>query len=224
MNFFQKLGLFFKTFGLWLIIPVIVAVLIITGFVISRHDKDDEPTPEISQNFEPNVGRPEIVENAPSEAPPATTPTPEPTPTTPPASTPAPSTPSPVTPSRPAPISTTPVIYRNDQLAFTATLPADTKVYPLKNNEVTFAPASGGQYYTVSSFALTNETINSLEQQLKSSPSVTSTARTNIHGYDAILFKSPNIPGVGYAVLKGQRLYYITGNLTPQLLNYFMMI
>jgi hypothetical protein len=207
-DFFRKLGLFLAAWGAWILVPILVAGLIFTGVLISRNNKDEDTTPEVTQNFSPDISRPETTAETPAPTPEA----PEPTPVR----------EAPLTGAAPIPAS--PFIYRSDQLGFVAELPAGTKVFPTGNNEVAFAPASGGQYYTVSSFALTNETIDSIETQLKSSPSVTTTARTNVHGFEAVQFRSPNIPGVGYAILKGQRLYYVTGNLTPELLHNFNMI
>jgi len=113
--------------------------------------------------------------------------------------------------------------YRNDSLGFETIVPFDANVIK-KNNETTaVSPPQGGIYWTATVYSNTSETLTSIEDQLRNSPSVTSLFRTTVGGITALRFTSPNLNGgTGYAFINNTRLYYLVGDFSdPTLLTSF---
>jgi hypothetical protein len=101
--------------------------------------------------------------------------------------------------------------YQNNDFGFSATVPPDAQVTVSENKVTAIGPA--GIFWTLTKYENTTETLDSLETQLRSSPSVTSLAHTTLGNIPALVFTSPNLDGgTGYAFIFKNRLYYLVGN------------
>lgn len=103
--------------------------------------------------------------------------------------------------------------YRNVAFGFSTTVPADAQVV-VSGDKVT-ANGPSGIFWTLTKYDNTPETLDTIETQLSSSPSVTSLARTTLGNIPALVFTSPNLEGAtGYAFITNGRLYYLVGNFS----------
>ena len=142
------------------------------------------------------------------------TPTAETTPTVTPSSTPAPST----TPTPTTSPSGVPITYTDSSLAFSATLPSSWTFdvnKPNPNTTVFYNTISGISYGQVDRYEITaGTTLEAIAQQLKSSPDVDKVTITTLGGGQALQFTSTKNTSVTVAAIKGNYLYYLSGQLT----------
>lgn len=150
------------------------------------------------------------------------------------APTPAGNTPpaEPATPAAPAPTATPtaatpssrpetpigPVAYTDEAWQFGFTAPQNWSVTPYTQSATTkvfYNKTTGQRYGQVDRFVLPagSENLALVEQQLASSPDITSIEHTTIGGLDALTFTLRASPGKVIAVMRGQVLYYISGDL-----------
>ncbi len=190
---------------------VIGLILLGTIFLIKGNDDKDSDDPEIAQVFEPSIGTPlppdEPGRNGSVSGEVAPTPTPTVVAV-------APKTGVDLVEPRVAPKTgiddDEPVAYKNSELHFAATLPPHTIVTE-KSSSITFASKSGW-YYTVSTSAAGQETLETIKAQLANSTGVKNLASTKFNGASALQFSSQELGGQAIVFIKDRTIYYLIGN------------
>ncbi len=181
-------------------IVVIASLTGLLGYYLGEGkaiDKATEPAPTVTP-----VPTPAPTENIP-------TPTPE-----------AATTPTPTTPATPTPTSETetPSAFSDSTFAFSVTLPAawDFDVArPNANTMVFFNKLSGISYGQVDRYEIgSGVNLDSIEQQLSSSPEVSKVERTTVNDMTALRYTNTKSKVTTIAVIKNTKLYYISGQLT----------
>lgn len=181
-------------------IVVIASLTGLLGYYLGEGkaiDKATEPAPTVTP-----VPTPAPTENIP-------TPTPE-----------AATTPTPTTSAAPTPTSETetPSAFSDSTFGFSVTLPAawDFDVArPNANTMVFFNKLSGISYGQVDRYEIgSGVNLDSIEQQLSSSPEVRKVERTTINGMTALRYTNTKSKVATIAVIKNTKLYYISGQLT----------
>ncbi len=204
-----------------IILGIILLGLIILVVVLIVNAKDDESktsensdSPEIAQVYEPSIGSP-LPADVPAEtnwdnvgkvAGDSTT-TPSTTndqaaPTT----TPAESKVAPKTGIDP----NSPIDFSSNALKFAAALPAGTNVYE-QNDKVVFTTKQGSLLYIVSTTNAGSETLQTIEAQLRNSPSTTNITSVTFVGKQSLKFSSKEY-GNGLVFIANGKIYYLLGN------------
>lgn len=113
--------------------------------------------------------------------------------------------------------------YRNEALGFSASVPSDTLIRATANEVQALSGNQAGLYWTITVHPGTTETLDSLQHQLRNSPSITSLVPARVGGKAALKFTSTNLGNAtGYALVTNGRLYYLIGSFAnPILLDSF---
>lgn len=183
-------------------ILVIASLTGILGYYLGEGkaiDKAASPTPTVAP-----VPTPVPTESIVT---PTATPTPE-----------AATTPTPTTSATPTPETETPSAFSDSTFGFSVTLPTawDFDVArPNANTMVFFNKLSGISYGQVDRYEIgSGVSLDSIEQQLTSSPEVSKVERTTINGTPALRYTNTKSKVATIAVIKNTKLYYISGQLT----------
>ncbi len=206
-NFWEKIKDFFsKIWNGLTIAGRIIAGLILIGLVgltvyaASDKNKDENGNnPEVAQVYEPSIGSPlpaDTVEK-PGEVGGASTT--EPSVSQPEVERVAPSTG--IDPNAP-------VKYSNTEFKFGAILPAGSMVEE-EGSETKFMKAGTLQYKV--SVNSGTDSLDTVESQLRNSPSISKISPTNFAGTDALKFSAQGY-GEGLVFIRGNNIYYLFGN------------
>lgn len=198
--------------GIWLL-----CLIALIAFFVIRNNKDDDSdkdnSPEVAQIYEPSIGSP-LPADTPGGA--VTT---EPSnsadekngtvagdsTTTPSTEMVAPATG--IDPSKP-------VAYENSSLKFAATLPAGTQVEEQNNTQgsrIIFTSKQGSLLFIVSTSTANSESLQTIESQLRNSPSASNITATKFGGKSALQFTSKEY-GNGVVFIANGKIYYLLGN------------
>lgn len=105
--------------------------------------------------------------------------------------------------------------YSNTTFGFSAKVPVDAIINEHGNEVRVGASNQDSLYWMVTVYFNTNETLSSLEAQMRTSPDLTNLSHTTIDGKPALQFTSPNLNGAtGYALINKGKLYYLVGNFS----------
>lgn len=221
-SFFSRLWQSVFKLGWTTIIIWILVVAALMTFLIIRVNKDDEPkeaaktdSPEIAQVYEPSIGSP-----LPADTSGATT---TETDWSKVGQVAGESTTTPSTSNNATAATQTifvapntgvdpnkPIAYENSKLKFTTILPAGANVNE-QGERVTFTTKQGSLLYIVSTTNAGTENLQSIEGQLRNSPSTSNLTYGNFAGQAALKFNSKDF-GSGTAFLANGKIYYVFGN------------
>lgn len=104
-----------------------------------------------------------------------------------------------------------PIKYSNDKFKFVATLPPKSNVIE-QDDSITFTSQQASRYFTVSVSNQGNETLATIEAQLKNSTSVKTMQSTNFNGIAALQFTGMDKNNSGTVFIKDGKIYYLLGN------------
>lgn len=200
-----------------------IAIIAFVIFLIVRHNKNKDDanknsnTPEVAQTYEPSIGTPLPPDVQPEGGSTKATATVENSGEIAGATTDEPSNASSPEEAQEMMVApktgidpNEPVIYENQN--FKAVLPAGTQVSE-KSTEIVFTSKSGILLFQVSVNNADGETLQSIEAQLKNSPSVSNISQTNFNG-SVIKSLSFTVKGFGQgtAIIANGKIYYLLGN------------
>ncbi len=206
-----------------IIFGIILLGLIILVIILIANAKDDESrttennnTPEIAQVYEPSIGSP-LPADVPAEtnwdnvgkngsvAGASTT-----TPSTNDQAT-SDTAPTEVKVAPKAGVDPNePISYTNAALKIAVTLPAGTNVSE-QGDKIVFTSKQGGLLYIVSTSNTGSETLQTIEAQLRNSPSTTNISYSTFTGRQSLKFSSKEY-GSGTVFLANGKIYYLLGN------------
>jgi hypothetical protein len=208
-TFFSNIWTGLSTAGRILLGLILIALIGLVAYATydgKDNNKEESNSPEVAQVFEPSIGTP-IPPDQPSrpsgEVGGATT-------TEPSASEPAPAPATTFEAPKSGVDPSEPVDYKNDALKFAAVLSPGTQVIE-QNDEIEFITNYGALQYLVSVNDSGNETLASIESQLRNSPTASNISYTNISNQKAISFNAKGY-GTGIAFIANGKIYYLLGN------------
>lgn len=207
-----------------ILLGIILIGLIVLAIVILSRNKDENSNssesaqnPEIAQVYEPSIGSP-LPADVPAETnwSNVTTNNNQSTgsvsgaSTTTPSDQAAPAT----TEMRVAPNAgvnpNAPIAYENTTLRFAAVLPAGSNVNE-QGGKITFTTKQGTLLYMVSTSSAGSETLQSIEAQLRNSPSATNISYATFTGKQSLKFSAKEY-GSGTTFIANGKIYYLLGN------------
>lgn len=212
-DFFSRVWHGLTVAGRIIIGVILIIIIVLIAFALSNNkddNKGDENNPEVAQVYEPSIGSPlpadtnesvsqdtKVTATVAGDS--TTTSSTEETPTTnwmvaPNAG---------VDPNEP-------IVYENNSLRFTATLPAGTKVDE-QTEKVAFTSEASKLLYIVSTQSVGSETLKTVEAQLSNSPTVSNIQSASFAGQQAIQFTSKDY-GTGTVFIANGKIYYLLGN------------
>lgn len=103
-----------------------------------------------------------------------------------------------------------PVPYKNDILKFSIIMPAGTQVLE-KVDSVRFTSKTGALYFQVSTSIAGSENLQTIEGQLKNSPSATNITYGTINNNPALKFTATGF-GQGTTFIANGKIYYLLGD------------
>lgn len=190
----------YKRIGAGVLVLVFLIVAAVSGLIFwltqnpSKTTTTNQDSSEsIRQVFTPTPAPSGVFAGLPSPTPTQVLPTSTPTPSQTPTPTPTP----------------TPTLYENSTLAFSMELPNDWQ-YTVGNDghTIIFTRASG-ETVSVQQYNVTNETLDTIKQQLSGSSSVNNIKQTTFLNEPALSFRVISNNQSGLAVIHNNKIYYI---------------